>query len=150
MKKMILFAAILLSTAAVSSVSAQGKVVNISSQPKWGPAGHDYVDYYYLPDIETYYHVPSRQFIYSSEGKWIHASDLPPGNRKYNLNSGRKVVINQPNAYHHHKAHKVKYAKQKSNNGQGVVKPRNNKAKTQVIGNGHEKANGKGHQKGKH
>ena len=38
--------------------SAQVKVgvnINIGSQPEWGPRGYDYVEYYYLPDIEMYY-----------------------------------------------------------------------------------------------
>ncbi len=37
--------------------------VNIGSQPLWGPVGYDHVDYYYLPDIESYYSVPRQQFI---------------------------------------------------------------------------------------
>jgi hypothetical protein len=42
--------------------------INIGSQPVWGPVGYDHVDYYYLPDIETYYYVPTRQFVYFN--KW--------------------------------------------------------------------------------
>ncbi len=30
---------------------------NIGSQPAWGPAGYDYVHYYYLPDLDAYYDV---------------------------------------------------------------------------------------------
>jgi hypothetical protein len=49
--------------------SAQVRVnINIGSQPVWGPVGYDHVDYYYLPDIETYYYVPTRQFVYFN--KW--------------------------------------------------------------------------------
>ncbi len=138
MKKMILCIAILFSAVAVNSVSAQVRVnVNISSQPQWGPAGYDYVDYYYLPDIETYYYVPSRKFIYYSGGKWIHVSTLPPAHRAYNLHSGYKVVINEPNAYHYHNSHKVKYAKYKGNRGQGNLKHKNS-------------GNGRGKKKGHH
>src|SRR6185436_8892941 len=51
------------------NASAQVRVnvnVNIGDQPRWRVAGYDYVEYYYLPDIETYYYVPSHQFIYLS------------------------------------------------------------------------------------
>lgn len=150
MKKIIVLVAILLLTVAVSSISAQGKVVNVSSQPQWGPTGYDYVNYYYLPEIETYYNVPSRKFIYNSGGQWIHSSTLPPAHSAYNLKSGRKVVINEANAYKQHKAHKVKYAKYKSNKGPTNIRTAGNQAKGHHVGNGHEKAKGKGHSKGKH
>ena len=45
--------------------------VNISSQPVWGPAGYDRVQYYYLPGIDAYYNVPRREFIYRERGRWI-------------------------------------------------------------------------------
>ena len=41
---------------------------NIDSQPIWGPTGYDYVEYYYLPDIEVYYNVPQHRFIYFERG----------------------------------------------------------------------------------
>ena len=48
--------------------SAQVRInVNIGAQPLWGPIGYQHVDYYYLPDIESYYYVPTRQFIYLSK-----------------------------------------------------------------------------------
>ena len=73
--------------------------VNIGSQPRWGPVGYDHVDYYYLPDIETYYYVPTHQFIYLQGGQWVFSYNLPPMYRGYDLYSGYKVVVNQPRAY---------------------------------------------------
>ncbi|ADY51082.1 hypothetical protein Pedsa_0501 [Pseudopedobacter saltans DSM 12145] len=84
--------------------------VNIGTQPLWGPVGYQHVDYYYLPEIETYYYVPKRQFIYINGGNWVFSSSLPYRHRHYNLYGGHKVVINQPYAYKHHKHYKVKYA----------------------------------------
>jgi hypothetical protein len=122
MKKMILCAAILFSIGAVNTASAQVRLnvnVNIGSQPQWGPSGYNYVDYYYMPDIETYYYVPTRQFIYLSGGNWVFAYNLPPAYRSYNLYSGYKVVINQPKPYMYHNTYRVKYAKYKGHKGQG-------------------------------
>lgn len=91
--------------------------INIGLQPAWGPAGYDYVEYYYLPDIETYYYVPRRQFIYLNNGRWIYSAGLPSRYRTYNLYNGYKVVVNAPKPYLRHASYKVKYAKYKGNNG---------------------------------
>lgn len=129
MKKMMICTAVLFSAFAFNTASAQVRLnvnVNIGSQPQWGPSGYDYVDYYYMPDIETYYYVPKRQFIYLSGGNWVFASSLPPAYRTYNLYSGYKVVINEPRPYQYHNTYRVKYAKYKGYRGQGTLKYKNN------------------------
>ena len=151
MKKMILCAVITLSTVSFQQAAAQARVnvnVNIGSQPDWGPAGYDYVDYYYMPDIETYYYVPTRQFIYLSGGNWVFAYGLPPAYRSYNLYNGYKVVVNQPRAYQYYSTHKVKYAKYKGYRGQGYIK--NNKGKYKSYGNNGHRGHGKSKSKGRH
>ncbi|NTU95846.1 MAG: hypothetical protein HGA52_07335, partial [Bacteroidales bacterium] len=72
MKKLILLVVIL--TGGFLSQTANAQVtfrLNISSQPIWGPSGYDHVEYYYLPEIEAYYYVPTRQYIYLYNGRWI-------------------------------------------------------------------------------
>jgi hypothetical protein len=88
--------------------------INVGSPPMWGPAGYSNVQYYYLPDVYSYYDVPSSQFIYYDRGKWVRRAHLPNKYRNYDLYSGYKVVLtdyrgNSP--YAHYKQHKVKYAK---------------------------------------
>ena len=86
--------------AGVSTTKAQLSVsINIGSQPQWGPVGYDRADYYYLPDIECYYSVPNRQFIYLSNGRWVFAASLPGRYANYDLYSGYKVVVNRPRPY---------------------------------------------------
>ena len=94
-----------------------GVNINIGSQPEWGPRGYDYVEYYYLPDIEVYYFVPRHQFVYFSGGNWVFSAHLPSAYRHYDLYGGYKVVINEPRAYHYYHTHKVKYAKYKGHHG---------------------------------
>lgn len=145
MKKIIICSMTLLLSAAWMSSSAQVRVnvnVNIGSQPRWGPAGYDYVEYYYLPDIETYYYVPTRQFIYLSGGNWVFAYGLPPAYRSYDLYRGYKVVINQHNAYHFHHNHKVKYAGYKGHRGQVILRDKGHKYKMQKV---KPRGKGKGH-----
>ena len=140
MKKLIVGAVMLLSVAAFQNAEAQVRVnvnVNIGSQPVWGPVGYDYVDYYYLPDIEAYYYVPTRQFIYLSGGNWVFAYGLPPAYRTYNLYSGYKVVVNRPKAYLYHNTYKVKYQGFRGNRSQAII--RNSSNPKYYVVKGHPK-----------
>jgi len=103
--------------------SAQVSInVNIGSQPLWGPVGYDHVDYYYLPDVESYYYVPKRQFIYLDNGRWNFSLSLPSRYRGYDLYNGYKVVINSRDAYHNFDNDRVRYAKYKKVKGQKVIR----------------------------
>jgi hypothetical protein len=129
-----------------SQSSAQISVnVNIGSQPLWGPVGYDYVEYYYLPDIESYYYVPKRQFVYLDNEVWVFNSNLPSRYSNYDLYNGYKVVINSPKPYLHFKEQKIKYAKYKSNRGQAVIL-RSNDPKYYVV-KGHPKNQSKANTK---
>lgn len=125
MKKIFLTMLLIGSILATEKADAQINV-NIGLQPAWGPTGYQYVDYYYLPDIETYYYVPSKQFIYLNNGKWIYSAGLPSRYRTYNLYNGYKVVVNEPKPYLQHATYKVKYAKYKGSNGKQKALKSNN------------------------
>ncbi|MDG2431695.1 hypothetical protein [Flavobacterium sp.] len=51
-------------------------------------------DYYYLPDIQTYYDVRHNQYIYQERGNWRRTAYLPVKYRNYNVRSGYRVAIN--------------------------------------------------------
>lgn len=125
MKK--LFFCLLLAMAVNIDSKAQVNVnINLGSQPSWGPAGYNYVDYYYLPDIESYYYVPKRQFIYLNNGQWVFANALPSRYQGYNLFSGYKVVINRPTPYLQFQEDRVKYVGYKNKKGaQVTIKQKN-------------------------
>jgi len=97
--------------------SAQSQLsinVHIGTPPAWGPAGYDDVRYYYLPDIEAYYDVPSSMFIYLSGNRWVHRHHLPPRYRNYDLYGGYKVVMNDYRGdypYEHFREHRMRYAR---------------------------------------
>jgi hypothetical protein len=110
MRKLLLIAAI--GFASLAAVPAKAQVslsINIGSQPQWGPRGYDHVDYYYLPDVESYYYVPTRQFVYFSGNSWIHSRNLPSRYRGYDLYGGRKVVINSPRPWLRHNNYRTQY-----------------------------------------
>jgi hypothetical protein len=146
MKKLLLCVAMPILAVATRNAEAQVRVnvnINIGSQPVWGPVGYDHVDYYYLPDIETYYYVPTRQFIYISGGNWVFAYGLPPVYRHYDLYHGYKVVINRPRAYLYHDSYRIKYKKFKGYRGQPVIRYSDD-PKYYVV-KGHPKYKNKGH-----
>jgi hypothetical protein len=82
--------------------------------PVWGPVGYDEVEYYYLPDIQTYYDIRLAQYIYFGNGKWIRSRYLPSHCRNYDLYHGYKVVLTDYHGhapYTYYNTHKVKYYK---------------------------------------
>ena len=117
MKKIVLMSFMFIFLACVHQANAQVSVnlrLNIGSQPCWGPTGYDHAEYYYLPDIEAYYYVAKHKFVYRENERWIFSSSLPPRYSDYNLNTGYKVVINEPNPYMHFEEHRVQYARYKA------------------------------------
>lgn len=133
MKKTFLFFALLFSGFLLKTASAQVNV-NIGSQPLWGPVGYDHVEYYYMPDIDSYYYVPKRQYIYLQNGNWITSSYLP-SSYNYNVSKGYKVVVNDPFPYRNAEMYRVKYAGFKNNHSQQII--RNSREEKYFIVKGH-------------
>jgi hypothetical protein len=87
--------------------------INIGNPPSWGPSVTT-EEYYYLPDINSYYDIRKSQFIYLNNGTWVRTSKLPRRYRTYDLNSGYIVVLDNyhgRNPYSQFKNHKIKYYK---------------------------------------
>jgi len=98
--------------------------------PTWGPSVTT-EEYYYLPDVNSYYDIRARQFIYYNNGGWIRANQLAPRYRGYNLKGGNIIVLHDyhgKSPYNHYKQHKIKYKKgpshyyKKEGNGNGGPK----------------------------
>jgi hypothetical protein len=155
MKRILL--AVVFGVASLSSIDTKAQVsvnINIGSQPQWGPSGYDHVDYYYLPDIDAYYNVPNKQYIYLNNGNWVFNSNLPSRYRNYDLYNGYKVVINSPKPYLSHKIHVKEYGKYKGYRGKQVVirdsrsarkaRPANNKYRESKGNNKNREAKGNG------
>lgn len=95
--------------------------VNIGSQPAWGPVGYDHVDYYYMPDIDVYYNVPQRQYIYLDGGRWMYSTALPMRCRNYDIYRGYKVVVNEPRPFMRNDFYREKYRNFRGYYGRQVV-----------------------------
>lgn len=126
MKKIIFILTILISGFACKIATAQLHVtVNIGAQPIWGPSGYDYAEYYYMPDIDTYYYVPGRKYVYLEGGRWITSTAVPYRYRSYDFYKGYKVVINEPTPYRNADMYRTKYASYKGRHNQENIRNSN-------------------------
>ena len=129
-----------------TSADAQVRVsinANIGRQPVWGPAGYDYAQYYYLPDIDVYYDIQSTNFIYQDCGRWVTAAALPVRYHNYNLYSGYKVVVNDQRPYMHHEYYRNKYAGYRNYHGRQVVIRDSRDKRYVIVNRNYNKHNGR-------
>ena len=110
MKKILLISTILLSFGFYKAGAQVSVNINIGRQPVWGPVGYDYVDYYYLPDMDVYYDVPRGLFVYFDLGRWNFAPALPARYGRYDLYHSYKVVINQRDPWLRNSYYRSHYA----------------------------------------
>ncbi|MHB8579448.1 MAG: hypothetical protein ACYDA4_06270 [Ignavibacteriaceae bacterium] len=82
---------------------------NLGSQPAWGPAGYDYVEYYYLPGIDVYYSVPLHCYYYNDRGRWVRSEYLPPRYRNYDIYNSYKVVLNERDPWRYDRVYRQRY-----------------------------------------
>ncbi len=105
-----------------NTIDAQVIVSNLESQPIWGPTGYDYVENYYLPDIDAYYNVPQHRYYYYDNGGWRNNSILPLSLIKYDYYNSYKVVVNEKEPWRDHKIYKEKYYTYKERHDQQLIR----------------------------
>ena len=115
MKKKILLIVIVVSGILIQSSPAQVRVnlnVNIGQRPAWGLPGNYTGDFYYFPEIDVYYHMPQRRFVYQDRGRWIYVHELPQTYRGFDLYRGHKIVINDPDPFRRPNYYRERYGRQ--------------------------------------
>lgn len=147
----------------VFAIQLQAQVsvnINVGRPPLWGPIGYAEAQYYYLPDVEAYYDIPSSRFIYFERGGWVHRRALPARYRGYDLYNGYKVVMTDYHGktpYIYFKDHKKNYAKGYHGHAQKTIgqrpgkghSTRSSQASSQSKSRGNNKNKGQGGGKGK-
>jgi len=143
MKKVLLATFILVGSLSFQQkASAQvGVSININTQPAWGPTGYNYVQYYYLPDINCYYDVARGVFFYQStkNRRWVSAKKLPSRYSQYNLYNMYKVVVNRTNPYLTNSQDVAQYGRYKGQRSQSVIRDSKDPAYYQNPGNANYK-----------
>jgi hypothetical protein len=105
--------------------------------------------YYYIPDIETYYDIPSREYIYLHDGVWVRSASVPVVYRHYDFHRGRKIIINDYHGnapYAYYNVHRVKYVPAPH---RVYYKEKHHYKHGKGHGNGHAKGHAKGHGNGR-
>ncbi len=95
---------------------------NLDRQPAWGPTGYDYVEYYYLPDIDVYYSVPQHRYYYNSRGRWIYSSNLPTRYNNFDIYNSYKVVVNERTPWRNNETYREKYSSYKGRHDQQPIR----------------------------
>ena len=123
MKKLILTFALILTCSAYTMQAQRVSVnINIGSQPAWGPVGYDYVDYYYMPDIDCYYSVNQGLFFYMNAGRWVGVRYLPYAYKNYDFYTMYKVVLVGHDPWMCNNRHRREYARYRGYRTQPVIR----------------------------
>ena len=123
MKKIIFLLSVMAGVLFMGKAEAQINLsINIGSQPAWGPTGYNHVDYYYLPDINSYYNVATAQYIYLQGNKWRFAKKLPNRYRNFNVYNAYKVVVNRPTPYKNNRYDVQQYGHYKGYKAQPMLR----------------------------
>lgn len=113
MKNVMLIGLLASSTFLTIQAKAQGRFnLNLNAgRPSWGLVGNHAGDYYYLPEIDSYYDIPRQEFIYFDGHGWAYTEQLPYEYRDYDLFGGFKVIINEPRPYLHADIYRQRYSR---------------------------------------
>lgn len=123
MQRIIIFITVLFTGSFSNYSQAQVNVsINIGAQPVWGPVGYDYAEYYYIPDIDAYYDVPNRTYVYYDNSRWVTMRSLPPRYQSIDLYNVHKVVINAPSPWTHHDQYRTQYSRYKGHHDQQAIR----------------------------
>jgi hypothetical protein len=125
MKKIAIVSILLFGILSFKNTDAQIRVnlgVNIGSQPEWGPVGYDHVDYYYLPEIQTYYDVRSHLYVYYENNVWVRRAYLPVRYNNYDIYHGYKVVINERRPWERNDIYRTRYSSYADRRNQVIIR----------------------------
>ncbi len=101
----------------------QNQGMTYGTPPPWAPNNDnfDQVNYYYLPDIECYYDLRNREFVYIEDGNWRFSASLPSIYASFDLNNCFVVKLNKAvyEPWHHFEYYVAHYPRYyyKSYNG---------------------------------
>lgn len=131
MKRLLFLAMLAIGMAAVYPANAQVNIrINIGNQPQWGPYGYNQARYYYLPEMNVYYDIANRTYIYQERRSWVTSRILPRQYGSINLYNTYKVVMNNNTPWRDNAAHQNRYTRYRNNHTQVSIRDyayRNNK-----------------------
>ncbi len=128
MKKLAIISAIALSGLLYNTASAQIRIhlglhfnprpiyvparVVVQDQPVayTEPANYDGdEDYYYLPDVDSYYSVTDQCYYYNDGSNWVSAAYLPGAYRDFDWRNARRFEVRAPRPFMHNDYYRARY-----------------------------------------
>lgn len=122
MRLVLIFAIVSLFFGSLEAQVHVGVNINIGRQPVWGPIGYDYVEYYYLPDLDVFYYVPTHRWVYLNGSRWIFAASLPARFGHYDLLTLHKEVVNEDRPYLRHEFYRDKFLRDRGMHDQKIIR----------------------------
>jgi hypothetical protein len=128
MKKIALISAIAISSLLYNTANAQIRIrlgLNFAPRPVYVPArvvvqdqpvayteptnydGDE--DYYYLPDVDSYYSVTDQCYYYNDGGNWVSAAYLPGAYHDYDWRSARRFEVRAARPFMHNDYYRTRY-----------------------------------------
>ncbi|MCR8560609.1 hypothetical protein KXD93_23340 [Mucilaginibacter sp. BJC16-A38] len=127
MKKIILNLLAAAFIIAISSAETKAQVsvgLSVGVNTWTPPADYSDANYYYLPDVEGYYYVPTHQYVYMDGGRWVFRASLPPRYASYDIRTGYKVAVYRPHPYRYFSHDRVSYGRYTGHGGGGIMRDR--------------------------
>lgn len=123
MKKFFLFTLLTAGIVTTQFANAQVSInVNIGNQPQWGPHGYNQARYYYIPELNMYYDVFNRSYIYQSRRSWTQSRTLPVLYRNFDFYNTYKVVVNSNSPWKNNPVHRRNYARYRYDRSQVSIR----------------------------
>ena len=99
---------------AVAPVARAQVTINVGP-PSWGPAVPAGAQYYYIPEANSFYDVPARQYVVQRDGRWIRTATLAG----YNTSSFHPVVVDYVGAqpWSRYDEYRGRYPRRNPSNG---------------------------------
>jgi len=97
LKSLVVAAVMLLSASLFSGcmMMTPTRIVSTTNyeNPQWAPPYYSGARYYYLPDMELYYDLGTREYIFLMDGQWNYSPYVPAMYRNYDLDNCFSVVL---------------------------------------------------------
>jgi hypothetical protein len=120
MKKIALLAGLAFSLFMSTSSQAQVRINVQIGAPVVQQSWYDYDDdYYYMPDVNAYYNVRRRVYVYQDNGAWCYGNNLPGRYNGYTYGSGRYVRVRERSPFSRNDYYRRQYATNYNNNYRG-------------------------------
>jgi hypothetical protein len=141
---------------AVPAAQAQVNINVNTAPPSWGPPVPAGTQYYYIPETNSFYDVPARQYVVQRNGNWVRTTTVTG----YNTSTFHPVVVDYVGAqpWVRYEEYKVKYPKKGHPHGMPPGQAKKMGVRTvpaagvvyvEKQGKHDDKHEGKGHGKGK-